>query len=294
MRLPRERFDYSPIVGPPALEAAPGRPHRGLDHRQRRGVGHREADAARRTCRRRRASATRARRAELGLARLRDARRLLAAPRRARRSARSARPRRSTRTSAASYAPVARAMLDAGWEFMGHGVVQGAMHLVPDQRDGHPRRPSRSIRDVHRQDAARAGSVPGSPRRGRRSTSWPRRGSSTSSDWVNDDQPYEIQTSAGPLVSVPYTLELNDIPMMLIQHHESSELARARARPVRPALRRGREERRASWRSPCTPTSRACRTGSSTSRRSTTTSDSSKGVWLTTGEEIYEWFKRGR
>ena len=25
-------------------------------------------------------------------------------------------------------------MLDAGWEFMGHGVRQGAMHLLPDQR----------------------------------------------------------------------------------------------------------------------------------------------------------------
>jgi hypothetical protein len=40
------------------------------------------------------------------------------------------------------------------------------------------------------------------------------------SDWVNDDQPYEISTSRGPLVSVPYTLELNDIPMMIIRHHE--------------------------------------------------------------------------
>src|SRR5260370_7859236 len=33
-----------------------------------------------------------------------------------------------------SYEPVARAMLDAGWEFVGHGVRQGAMHLLPDQR----------------------------------------------------------------------------------------------------------------------------------------------------------------
>src|SRR5260370_6414090 len=33
-----------------------------------------------------------------------------------------------------SYEPVARAMLDAGWEFMAHGVVQGPMHLLPDQR----------------------------------------------------------------------------------------------------------------------------------------------------------------
>src|SRR5713101_8523369 len=33
-----------------------------------------------------------------------------------------------------SYTPVAKAMLDAGWEFMAHGVIQGAMHLLPDQR----------------------------------------------------------------------------------------------------------------------------------------------------------------
>ena len=51
---------------------------------------------------------------------------------------------------------------------------------------------------------------------------------------MNDDQPYEIRPAAGPLVSVPYTLELNDIPMMVIQHHTSDAGPSA---PVRPALR---------------------------------------------------------
>src|SRR3990170_7452166 len=32
------------------------------------------------------------------------------------------------------YVRVARAMLEAGWEFMGHGVRQGAMHTLADQR----------------------------------------------------------------------------------------------------------------------------------------------------------------
>src|SRR5258705_7613628 len=60
-----------------SLEAAPARPHRGVDDRQRGGVGHREADAAGRPV----GSAGRhdgAGRAELGVARLRDARGLLA------------------------------------------------------------------------------------------------------------------------------------------------------------------------------------------------------------------------
>ena len=33
-----------------------------------------------------------------------------------------------------------------------------------------------------------------------------------------------IRTAKGPLVTLPYTVELNDIPMMIIQHHESDYL----------------------------------------------------------------------
>jgi len=34
-------------------------------------------------------------------------------------------------------------------------------------------------------------------------------------DWCNDDQPYEIKVRKGRLLSVPYGIELNDIPMFL-------------------------------------------------------------------------------
>ena len=43
-------------------------------------------------------------------------------------------------------------------------------------------------------------------------------------DWVYDDEPTVIRTTNGPLVTLPYTVEVNDIPMMLIQHHESDYL----------------------------------------------------------------------
>src|SRR5260370_40262133 len=42
-------------------------------------------------------------------------------------------------------------------------------------------------------------------------------------DWVLDDQPVMLKTRTGQLVSVPYTVECNDVPMMLIQHHKASE-----------------------------------------------------------------------
>ena len=43
-------------------------------------------------------------------------------------------------------------------------------------------------------------------------------------DWVYDDEPTVIRTNKGPLVTLPYTVELNDIPMMMVQHHESTQL----------------------------------------------------------------------
>jgi hypothetical protein len=44
-------------------------------------------------------------------------------------------------------------------------------------------------------------------------------------DWVLDDQPLELRTRSGPIVSIPYTQECNDIAMMLIQRHSASEYA---------------------------------------------------------------------
>ena len=41
-------------------------------------------------------------------------------------------------------------------------------------------------------------------------------------DWVYDDEPTEIKTKNGPLVTLPYTMECNDIPVMIIQHHEGA------------------------------------------------------------------------
>jgi peptidoglycan/xylan/chitin deacetylase (PgdA/CDA1 family) len=38
-------------------------------------------------------------------------------------------------------------------------------------------------------------------------------------DWPCDDQPIWLRTRAGKLMSVPYPLEINDSPMMLVRHH---------------------------------------------------------------------------
>jgi len=37
-----------------------------------------------------------------------------------------------------------------------------------------------------------------------------------------DEQPVMMRTAAGPIVAIPYSFELSDLPMMVVHHHESS------------------------------------------------------------------------
>jgi hypothetical protein len=107
---------------------------------------------------------------------------------------------------------------------------------------------------------------------------------------VNDDQPYEIRTSAGPLVSVPYTLELNDIPMMVIQHHASSEwFQRARDQFDRLYAEGARNPRVMAlavhpYISGVPHRIKYFEAVYDYIRKK-------PGVWLTTGEEICDWYK---
>src|SRR3954468_12801465 len=121
----------------------------------------------------------------------------------------------------ASYRRVAEAGRDAGWEFMGHGWIQRPMHHVEDQRKAIAEKAA-AIRDFT-----------GKPPRGWESPGLTEtfdtidylaeEGIEYVADWVLDDQPCMIETTKGPIVSVPYTVEMNDISMMAVQHHASSE-----------------------------------------------------------------------
>ena len=42
-------------------------------------------------------------------------------------------------------------------------------------------------------------------------------------DWVLDDQPCELATDSGKLISIPYTVEMNDVAMMAVGMHASEE-----------------------------------------------------------------------
>jgi len=42
-------------------------------------------------------------------------------------------------------------------------------------------------------------------------------------DWPADDQPFWMRTAAGPILSVPYSVEINDSPAMVFRHHTGAD-----------------------------------------------------------------------
>jgi allantoinase len=190
-----------------------------------------------------------------------------------------------------AYPRVAQAMLEAGWEFMGHGVRQGAMHLLPDQRAVIREAVDTLQKFTGKKPKGWLG--PGLTETWETLDELAEAGIEYVSDWVNDDQPYEIRTTRGPLVSVPYTLELNDIPVMVVQHHESTAWVqrcrdqfdrlfaegarnpRVMAIAVHPYIH-GVPHRIKYFEAVYDYIRRQ------------------KGVWFTTGEEISDWYKSQR
>jgi peptidoglycan/xylan/chitin deacetylase (PgdA/CDA1 family) len=118
------------------------------------------------------------------------------------------------------YPRVAEACRDAGWEFMGHSYQQGPIHKEEDQ----PGMIRRSLETIERFTGKRpVGWLgPGLTQTYETPEHLAAAGIRYIGDWVYDDEPTEIRTAHGPLVTLPYTVECNDIPMMIVQHHEAA------------------------------------------------------------------------
>ena len=122
------------------------------------------------------------------------------------------------------YGRVAEQARDDGWEFMGHSYEQGPIHKEPDEKA----MIARSLAVVEKFCGKRpVGWLgPGLTETLRTPELLAEAGIKYIGDWVYDDEPTVIRTAKGPLVTLPYTVELNDIPMMIIQHHESDYFMR--------------------------------------------------------------------
>ena len=117
------------------------------------------------------------------------------------------------------YARVAKEAADHGWEFMAHAYEQGPIHKVDDQ----PAMIKRTM-DVIEKFTGHPSIGwlgPGLTQTLETPDYLAEAGIKYIGDWVFDEIPTTVNTTHGPLVALPYTLELNDIPTMIVQHHES-------------------------------------------------------------------------
>ena len=122
----------------------------------------------------------------------------------------------------AAYPRVTRACREAGWEFMVHGYNQIATHLVEDQR-AMIRSAIDALREAGGHDPV-GWLAPGLTETNATPDLLAEAGIRYCADYVVDDLPCPIRTRTGKLVSMPYSVELNDIPIMMIQHHRADEL----------------------------------------------------------------------
>lgn len=124
-----------------------------------------------------------------------------------------------------SYPQIVEASLAAGWELMGHGLTQKALNRVEDER-ATIRETLRLIREASGK-SPRGWVGPGLVETWETADLLAEEGIEYCCDWVLDDQPQEIQVRGGRrLVAIPYTLEVNDSPLFMVQHQPPQEFLR--------------------------------------------------------------------
>ncbi len=122
------------------------------------------------------------------------------------------------------YPRVAQACKDDGWEFMGHSFEQGPIHKEENQQAMIERSLDTLEKFTGKRPVGWLG--PGLTQTFETPELLAAAGIKYIGDWVYDDEPTTIQTAKGPLVTLPYSVENNDIPMMIVQHHEAAYFTR--------------------------------------------------------------------
>jgi len=120
------------------------------------------------------------------------------------------------------YPSLAQAVFDAGWEFVGHGMHQKGLGTETDEAS--------TIKAALDRVAAFTGKRP----RGWMSPGWSEtfetldhlraNGIDYVCQWVIDDVPVPLRTVHGPIVAIPYGLDLNDSVVFAIEKSSTAEM----------------------------------------------------------------------
>ena len=119
------------------------------------------------------------------------------------------------------YDGVAELVEDLGWEVLAHGLRQRSAHTYESE--------AAMITETLARLEARFGRPRGWLSPGMSQTDDSLRllrehGVEFNHDWMIDDRPTRLATSAGPIVGLPYTLSLNDVTTYVVEHQPDGSL----------------------------------------------------------------------
>ncbi len=121
-----------------------------------------------------------------------------------------------------AYPRAAEAMHTAGWEFIGHGIHQKSLNHAGAEQDV-----INLTLDMIQEFTGtrpRGWLGPGLRQTNTTPETLKAAGIDYNFDWVVDDLPNWMTTANGPLLSVPYNLELNDSIIYAVEKHSSNEM----------------------------------------------------------------------
>jgi peptidoglycan/xylan/chitin deacetylase (PgdA/CDA1 family) len=121
-----------------------------------------------------------------------------------------------------AYPACADAMLEAGWEFVGHGMHQKSMQSEDDE--GALVQSALDVLEKFTGKKTRGWLSPGLKETGDTPDILKDLGLDYVFDWVVDDLPTWMITEHGPLLSMPYNLEVNDSIVYAVEKHVTGEM----------------------------------------------------------------------
>jgi allantoinase len=122
------------------------------------------------------------------------------------------------------YPALAEAVLEARWDFVGHGLYQQSLKDVEDEEAVIAASLER-MRGFSGQEV-RAWLGPGIGETLQTPDLLKKHGVDFLHDWTVDDLPCWMRTIHGPMLAMPYALDLNDVPIYAVQHSASDEMMR--------------------------------------------------------------------
>ena len=121
-----------------------------------------------------------------------------------------------------AYPQAAEAMLRAKWEFIGHGMHQESLNAAADERGLIEAALDRIARFTG--SRPRGWLSPGLRETGDTPDVLKACGIEYLCDWVVEDVPVWMRTIGGPLVAMPYSVEINDGVIYAMYNHSSPEM----------------------------------------------------------------------